>query len=176
MGLAPHSNLEILCRPGIDFDQQGFERVLLRDSHEVTDAEFSRWEHMHAIEAQKREQIGDPQSALESWRPSTRDPGNLILAYQKRENEIASDDEKRAAAKDIHALCIPPGLSEEHLKAWVSTSLLASPFVISVRQKRHADKLNASKSLAKNYGLGITEARRLMETVHNWLSFLGLRD
>jgi len=33
MGWAPHSNLEILRRPGIDFDQQGFERVLLRDSH-----------------------------------------------------------------------------------------------------------------------------------------------
>ena len=31
---------------------------------------------------------------------------------------------------------------------------------------------SASRSLASTYGLGVTEARRDMETVQNWLAFL----
>ena len=37
---------------------------------------------------------------------------------------------------------------------------------------QHMDAPRASRSLASTYGLGVTEARRDMETVQNWLPFL----
>lgn len=176
MGWAPQPNLEILCTGGIDFDCQRFERELLRDSREVSDAEFSRWDSLLQTTAQKRGQIGRPQPILDSWRPSTRDPRNLLLAYQEREDKIASIDEKKAAARDIHDLSIPSGLNEDKIRAWISTCLLATPFANSVRQLKDSKKLNAANSLAVTYGLSATNARRDMETVHNWLAFLKLPD
>lgn len=174
MGWVAHSNLEILCSAGVDFDRQVFERELVRGSREVSDAEFSRWDTLGHIKKQERGKIGWSQASLESWRPSTRDPKNLVIAYLEREDEIASIDERKATAHDIQALSVPLGLSEGKFKAWMSTCLLATPFANSVLQLTEADKLNAARSLAVTYGLGETEARRDMETVHNWQTFLNL--
>ena len=67
---------------------------------------------------------------------------------------------------------MPPGLTDEAVRAWISTCLLAAPFANSVIRLNDSDTPNAAGSLAETYGLGVTEARRDMETVQNWLSFL----
>ena len=174
LGWAQGSNLEILCRPEEDFDTQGFEQRLLRESREISEIEFSRWEALTKIEnLGERVNVG-VHSGLDTWRPSTRDLVNLELAYRGKENEIASFDEQRAAQRDLQALEIPPGLTQEAMKVWISTCLFVSPFANSVRQLDEVDSPNNPGLLAASYGLGATEARRDMETVQNWFSFLDM--
>lgn len=172
MGWAPQPNLEILCRAGDDFDSHAFERELLRDSREISDAEFVCWEAITKINLENNSAIVSALPLLDTWRPATRDPRNLELAYQGREDKIASFDEQRAARRDIQKLSIPPGLTDEALRAWLSTWLLATPFTNSVIRLSDSDAENVVGSLAETYGLSPTGARRDMETVQNWLSFL----
>lgn len=174
MGWASQPNLEILCRAGDDFDAQGFERELLRHSREISDIEFVRWETLVEIDARSSSAISGVQPLLDAWRPATRDPRNLELAYFGREDEVASFDEQRAASRDIQAISIPPGLTDNAVRAWISTCLLAAPFTNSVMRLSDSDTQNTASALAEAYGIGITDARRDMETVQNWLSFLAL--
>ena len=172
MGWAPQPNLEILCRAGDDFDPHNFERELLRDSREMSDAEFACWESLIKINVENNSAIVSALPLLDTWRPATRDPRNLELAYQGREDEIASFDEQRAARRDIQKLSIPPDLTAEAVRAWISTCLLATPFTNSVIRLSDSDAENVAGSLAETYGLSTTGARRDMETVQNWLLFL----
>ncbi len=172
MGWSAQPNFEILCRAGDDFDAGAFQQELMEGSREITDEEFARWEAIANIKVQSDKPVAGSQPLLDMWRPSTRDPRNLELAYQGRENDIASLDEQQTARRDIQALFIPPGLNNEQIHTWVSGCLLAAPFTNSVMRLHGMDTPNASRLLAETYGLNITEARRDMETVQNWLAFL----
>ena len=174
MGWTSRPNLEIFCNAGNDFNAQEFEYDLLQDSREINDIEFENWEILSKTITTNRQEIFDRQPLLQSWRPTTRDPKNLELAYLGREDEIASFDEQKAAQHDIQALSIPTDLTGGSIRAWVSTCLLSAPFTNSVIRLRDTNTQSAANSLAKTYGLGLTEARRDMETVQNWLSFLNL--
>ena len=171
LGWSMQSNLEILCRPGDDFDADTFQQCLMEGAREISDDEFARWEAITEIRAQSSAMTrGQPR--LDTWRPATRDFRNLELAYRGREDEIASFDEQRAAQRDTRALLIPLGLTDDQLRMWSSACLLAAPFTNTVIQLRNAKVSSASRSLAKTYKLDATEARRDMETVENWLAFL----
>ena len=172
MGWSAQPNLEIICRAGDDFDAGAFQQELIEGSREVSDEEFARWEAIAEIKAQSDAQLAGSQPLLDNWRPSTRDPRNLEFAYQGREDDIASLDEQQAARRDIQALLIPPGLNDEQVRVWMSGCFLAAPFTNSVMRLHDMDTPNASRILAKSYGLNVTEARRDMETVQNWLVFL----
>lgn len=172
MGWAPHSNLEILCRPGDDFDAETFQQSLFEGAREIGDEEFAHWESIAKISTQETKKVTDATPRLDAWRPETRDFRHLELAYQGREDEIASFDEQRAAQRDIQALLIPLGLTDEQVRIWASTCLLATPFTNDVIRLHGIETLSSSRSLAGTYNLGVAEARRDMETVHNWLAFL----
>ena len=174
MGWAPHPNLEIFCRAGDDFDAEGFERELLRDSREISHVEFACWEALGKVDLGSRIEISGLKPMLDAWRPATRDLQNLELAYRDRGDEIASFDEQMAARRDIQALSIPPDLTDDEFRAWISICVLEAPFTNYVIQLSDTDKRNAANSLAETYGLSLTVARRDMETVQNWLSFLNL--
>ncbi len=172
MGWASQSNLEILCRAGDDFDAWSFEQNLLKHAREVSDWEFLHWQEISKICAQGDQAMIGGEPKLDTWRPATRDPRHFGLIYQGREDEIASQDEHRAARRDIQALSIPSGLTVEQVRIWASTSLLAAPFTNSVIQLLNAaDAADSYNVLAETYGLSMTEARRDMETVQNWLAF-----
>ena len=174
MGWAPHSNLEILCRAGDDFDACNFKQELLQGSREIGDVEFACWEAIVKINTRSSTIPGE-QPMLGSWRPVTREYRNLERAYRDREDEIASFDEKKAARRDIQAISIPPSLTDTEFRAWISTCLLAASFTNSVIRLNSLDKQTAVKSLAETYKLDGTEARRDMETVQNWLTSLALK-
>ena len=173
MGWAPHSNLEILCRAGDDFDACNFRQELLQGSREIGDVEFARWEAIVKINTRGSTTSGE-QPMLGSWRPATRDLKHIELAYRDRGDEIASPDEQKAARRDIQALSIPPSLTDAEIRTWISTYLLATPFTNSVIRRNSLDKQTAVDSLAKIYELDTTAARRDMETVQNWLKSLSL--
>lgn len=171
LGWSLQSNLEILCRPGDDFNVAAFQQCLLEGAREISDDEFVRWEAITQISNQSSTITGG-QPRFDTWRPATRDFQNLELSYRDREDEIASFDEQRAARRDIQALLIPPGLTDEQIRMWASTCLLAAPFTNTVIQLHNMEVLIASRSLAETYKLSATEARRDMETVQNWLAVL----
>ena len=172
MGWSRQPNLEILCRPGKDFDAHAFEQSLLDGAREVSDHEFARWETSVNIFAESDRQDSIVQPSLDDWRPTTRDPRHLELAYQGQHDQIASLDEQRAAIRDIELLRIPPGLSARQVQTWASVCLLATPFATAVLGARHMDIVSASQTLAEVYALSLADARRDMETVQNWLAFL----
>ena len=171
MGWSRQPNLEILCRPGDDFDY-AFLQGLLEGSREIGDDEFARWEAITEISTRSNSVITGDQPQLDTWRPATRDFRNLELSYQEREDEIASSDEQRAAQRDIQALRIPPDLSDEQVRMWASACLLAAPFTNTVIRLHNIEIPRASRSIAETYNLNVTEARRAMETAQNWLAFL----
>lgn len=172
LGWSVHSNLEILCPPGDDFDVRAFEKCLFNDAREINDYEFERWKSITRIAAANQTTFSDHQPLLDTWRPATRDPKHLELAYQGRIVEIAASDERLAAQRDIDALVFPPGLRHDQMRAWASTCLLAAPFANSVIQLLEIDSAERTRILAEAYGLSFTEARRDMETVENWLAYL----
>ena len=172
MGWSRQPNLEILCRPGNDFDTCAFQRGLLEGAREISDDEFARWASITKINAIANHRVTEAQSLLDTWHPATRDPRHLELAYRGEEDEIASFDEQRAARSDIQALLIPPDLTEEQVRMWASACLLAAPFTNAVIRLHEMEASEASRLLAETYNLSNTKARRDMETVQNWLSFL----
>ena len=171
LGWSLQSNLEVLCHPGEGFDVDAFQQCLMEGAREINDDEFVYWEAITKISAQNRSATIGSQPRLDTWRPTTRDFRNLELSYQGREDEIASFDEQRAAQRDVQTLLIPPGLTDEQIRMWVSTCLLAAPFTNAVMQLDDRN-LPSARSLAKAYNLDLTEARRDIETVQNWLTFL----
>ena len=172
MGWSTHPNLEILCLAGSDFNADAFQQELMENSREISDSEFVQWESITSINARVEYEAIDSQPVLDTWIPATRDPIHIELLYSGREDSIASHDEQHAASRDIQALLIPPNLTNEQVRSWATTCLLSAPFTNSVIQLRGVEAPDASRSLADTYGLGLTEARRGMEAVHNWLSFL----
>ncbi|MXZ87435.1 MAG: hypothetical protein F4086_18120 [Gemmatimonadetes bacterium] len=173
MGWSRQPNLEILCRAGDDFDSLAFEQELLEKARELSDDEFLRWEAIAKVAARRELDLPGKQPELDTWRPRTRDPIHLELSYAGRGDEIASFDEQRAAQHDVQTLLLPPNLTSEEVRLWATACLLAAPFTNSVIQLgRTTDAPASYQSLAGMYGLSMTEARRAMETVRNWLAFL----
>ena len=108
LGWSPQPNLEVLCCPGDDFDADAFQKALLQDAREINDAEFAHWQAIARINTPDVVRTTGKMPGLDSWRPSTRNPLHIVFTYRRREDQIASPDEQRAAQRDIQALLIPP--------------------------------------------------------------------
>ena len=113
MGHGSFSNVEILCEPGLGFDPAAFERELLEGAREVSDVEFERWNALERIPvaATAVAQSEEPNE----WRPVTREPGHVWLAYRGDAAAVVSGDERLRAARDLAALNLPPDRS---LSGW----------------------------------------------------------
>ena len=173
LGWATEPNVEILCSPGPEFDAASFEATLVEDSREVGDREFARWQFIQATVTQgdEREFSAHSWSHLNAWRPTTRDPANLLLAYRGLHGEIASPDELDAVKRDMDILRLPQGLTREDVENWIAMAFLSAPFVQSVLTLKESEITVSSRVLSENYDLSVTDARRGAETVHNWFGF-----
>lgn len=111
LGQIPASNLEILCPPSSEFNAMEFESELLERSHEVSDDEFENWSSMQAIDLPAGwPTLSEDWVGNSGWRPRTRDPEHLRLAYTGNSSAIASYDERVLASLDILDIGVPPGL------------------------------------------------------------------
>ena len=176
MGWAAQSNLEILSLPDVGFDPKAFEKQLLKGAREISDDEFSSWQEIAKSKTEENIPRDGGQSLLYSWRPATRDPMNLEFSYLGKQDAIASLDEQLSAIRDIQAMQIPPCLNSEEVHNWLLACLLAAPFANTVISLRGIEIQVAARKLAQVYQLNVTEARRGMETVQNWLAFFGLEN
>ena len=166
LGWSADPNLEILCTAGPDFDSDAFERQLLDDSREISDTELTHWQSLESIQAPI-----DKQPQLDTWRPITRDPTNLLLAYRGLTEEIASSDEQRASLHDLEFLQVPEGLTNQQVTDWVSVCLIVSPFVQSVLKAQKVEPSDVVRTIAQAYTLNITDARRSIEAAQIWAAF-----
>ena len=66
---------------------------------------------------------------------------------------------------------MPQGMTGEDIENQVSLAFLTSTFVQAVLQLRDEEITSVSKVLADRFDLSVTDARRGVETVHNWYAF-----
>ena len=172
MGYARSANLEILCEPAPAFDAVAFERELLNDSRPISDAEFARWETIARLPPPPGPAVKAPEPI--GWRPVTRDPEHVWLAYREHWDRIPSGDERRLAREDLAQLGLPQGLSREQFDAWVNAHLQASSTVDEVLRMIELDDAEAWERLAVIWDTNKGEASRRRETIHIWTTkFLG---
>lgn len=166
MGYARTANLEILCEPAPAFNAVAFERELLDGSRPISDAEFARWETIAQLPPPSSPATKAPEPI--DWRPVTRDPEHVWLAYREQWDRIPSGDEQRLARKDLAQLGLPPGLAREQFDAWVNAHLQASSTIDEVRQGIGLAEAEAWESLAVMWGTSKGEASRRRETIQIW--------
>ena len=171
LGLASNSNLEILSPPSDDFDSMAFERLLLSQSRVVSDAEYAVWQ---SIPVKAQSPVVVPESFILSWRPLTRDPGDLWLVYSDETGNSLPESVVQQAAQDLSAILAPEGLERGAFSMWVSSALLASPFVSDVRSIAVDAEPTAFIQLGQSWDMTPGDARYAAETVHNWLSYYSL--
>ncbi len=171
LGLASHSNLEILSPPSDDLDSVAFERLLLSQSRPVSDAEYAVWQ---SIPLKIQAPVVNPESFILSWRPLTRDPGDLWLAYSDEAGSTLPESVVQQAAQDLSTILAPAGLDPGAFSMWVSSALLASPFVSDVRSIAVNAEPTAFIELGQSWDMTPGDARYAAETVHNWLSYYSL--
>ena len=168
LGLTLNPNLEILSPPSDNFDADAFERFLLGQSRVVSDDEYAVWQSIPIV---ARSPAAIPESLISTWRPVTRDPKDLWLAYIGATEPALSESVHRQAAQDLSSVMVPSGLSRHAFSAWVSAALLASPFVSDVRSISADAEPQAFIQLGEAWNMTPGDARYAAETVRNWHSY-----
>lgn len=166
MGYVASANLEVLCDPAPSFDAAAFERGLLAESSPVRDVEFEQWAAIVRIPPPPGPAVKAPDPF--GWRPATRDPEHVWLAYNRHLSRIPSADEQRLAQADLDQLAPPSGLERPAFDNWVSAQLLGSSIVDDVRRTEGMERDEAWERLAEKWGCDLGEANRIRETVMNW--------
>lgn len=173
LGLATKANLEILSPPSSDFDSMEFERVLLSQSRAVPDSEYEVWKSI-PVEPQSPSVV--PESLVLAWRPLTRDPEDLWLVYSGEEGNGLPESVLQRVAQDLSSISAPKGLDRATFSAWVSSALLASPFVSDVRLIPVDAEPTAFIQLGESWNMAPGQARYAAETVHNWQSYFSMMN
>ena len=167
-------NLEILCSPESSFDSTSFEQALVRDSREVSDTEFFMWQRCPIYAPPKPEEVPVPSgSPAEDWRPMTRFPEYLWLAYTQQYGEINPDEQLELAYQDIQTLRIPPRLTKTEFDNWILACLSSSPFVDTVKELTGSDDRTAWREIASQWQITTAEAERSLTTTQMWLVHFG---
>ena len=162
-------NLEILCAPSSEFNTQDFEAKLLAESHEISDDEFENWSSLQAIDLPVEwPTFSEGHIGSADWRPQTRDPEHLWLAYSDNADAIASYDERVLAALDLHDIGVPLGLPRQSFDAWVGSRLLSSPFVSAVMRLQEAGPSPEWAAFAESWDMSRADVTRAIATAQAW--------
>ena len=172
LGWAQRPNVEILCHPGEDFDQAAFEEAVFENSREVSDQEFAYWQNLVGAVGADVVAGGAHNPLMANWQPATRDPRNLLRACRGEAEAIASLDERMAATRDMQALGLVGGESEQDIRTWAAASLLSTSFAGDVLQVQRLPRGKAVQRISEIYECRAADARRSLETTENWLAYL----
>ena len=106
------------------------------------------------------------------WHPSLREPRDLALAYSRGPDRLSSAS-AAAAAADLAALEIPPGLDVEAFESVVGTRLMQVPVVQAVDDALgESQRFGATRDLLGELsGLDRDEASRAWQTLMRWLLY-----
>ena len=172
MNIDGSGNLEILCTSPPDFDAMLFESQLLQEAYPVSDTDFALWSRITQIPQpdQTISQHHDPGSPA-GWKPTTRRPEYLWLAYQRRGEEIPLAEQEEIASREIKSLDVPNGLTEQQFNDWIRLSLMTSPFVKSVRANLDETTEAAWERLSQQWSISEAEAERSKSTAESWIEY-----
>ena len=172
MNIDGSGNLEILCPSPPEFDAMVFESLLLQEAYQVSDADFALWSRIPQIPQRDQtiSQHHDPGSPV-GWKPTTRRPEYLWLAYQRRGDEIPLVEQGEIANQEIKSLGIPNGLAEQQFNDWIRLSLMTSPFVKSVRANLDETIETAWDRLSQQWSISKAEAERSKSTAESWIAY-----
>ena len=172
MNINGYGNLEILCASPPEFDTMAFEAQLLQEAYPVSEADFALWSRITPIPQREQtiSQHHDPATPV-GWKPTTRRPEYLWLAYQRRGNEIPLAEQEDIATRDIKSLGIPNGLTEQQFNDWIRLSLMTSPFVRSVRTNLDETIEAAWERLSQQWSITKAEAERAKSTAESWIAY-----
>ena len=172
MNIDGSGNLEILCPSPPEFDTMLFESQLLQEAYLVSDADFALWSRITPIPQRDQtiSQHHDPGSPV-GWKPTTRRPEYLWLAYQRRGEDIPLAEQEEIATREIKSLGIPNGLTEQQFNDWIRLSLMTSPFVKSVRASLHETIEAAWEQLSQQWSITKAEAERAKSTAESWIAY-----
>lgn len=167
LGYARGANLEILCPPGQEFDVNRFEQALIAESRLVSDEEMSTWQALLQLPWDKPFHFGVEES---DWRPLTRDPEYVWLAYAGNPEQIIDIEQLSLALRDLRRMRVPSGLSRDTFNLCARACLLSSPFVNAVLQHNgHSDDGEVRLQIASTWGMSERDAARAIETANFWL-------
>lgn len=175
LGFGGQGNYEILCGPNSSFSVDLFESGLIAGSREIGDAEFIRWKEVDALkDTHPLVSIASEDMTVGDWRPMSREPEHVWLAYTERAHLIITPDQRELARRDVSSIGIPQGLDEQTFKVWVRSSLLASSFVSSVIGTEAEDHDTARQEIARQWRLEERDAARAIGTCKSWLRWFDL--
>ena len=172
MNIGGSGNLEILCASPPEFDAVLFESQLLQEAYPVSDADFALWSRITPIPQRDQtiSQHHDPSSPV-GWKPTTRRPEYLWLAYERRAAEIPLAEQEEIASREISSLGIPSGLTEQQFNDWIRLSLMTSPFVKGVRANPDETTEAAWERLSQQWSISKAEAERSKSTAESWIAY-----
>ena len=175
MNIHNAGNLEILCPPPEGFDWELFEHLLFLNSREVTDAEFDAWSSIVPTNS-TRPQLPVPhtEDTVISWRPVTRNPEYLWLAYRQEQQEIPIPEQRAIATEEVATLAIPSELDRPQFNAWINISLKSSPFIDSVLAIQDQTDEEAYNNIASEWNISKAEAERSRTTAVIWINAFNL--
>lgn len=172
MNVPGTGNLEILCVAPPEFDAAQFESQLLQEAYPVSDADFALWSQIAPIHQQgQAHPLHHILHSIASWKPTTRRPEYLWLAYQQRSAEIPLAEQQEIAKQEVRTLGVPEGLTEEEFNNWVRLSLMTSPFVKSVLASLDEVSEAAWDRLSLQWNISKAEANRSRSTAQNWITY-----
>ena len=172
MNINGSGNLEILCASPPDFDAGLFESQLLQEAYPVSDADFALWSRIAQI-LQPDQTISQhhDQGSPAGWKPTTRRPEYLWLAYQRRGEEIPLAEQEEIASREVRSLGLPNGLTEQQFSDWIRLSLMTSPFVRSVRAHLDETVEAAWERISQQWSISEAEAERSKSTAESWIAY-----
>ena len=170
-GLVPNANLEILSPPSSSFNPKEFEHTLFSKCRIITDSEYAIWSSI-PVTAQSSAVISEPMAS--EWRPMTRDPKDLWFVYSQNRRDSLPEKILEQIDLDLSAISAPPSLDHSTFSTWVSSALLASPFVSDVLNIPDDAEPAVFIRLGRSWGMSPGDARYAAETVYNWKRYYAL--
>ena len=165
MGYAPPVNTEVLCEPGPGFDGQAFEVALLEAAHPIDETDVARWKAIERLPPQGGASTPEPNE----WKPVTRDPEHVWLAYTGEAEQVISPDEREMALRDLAQLGLTEGLDRAAFDGRMVAALLSSAAISDVRRTEQMPDSEAWTRLAQAWGTTKGDAQRCRETAQSWL-------
>ncbi len=173
MGTVPQHNIELLVET--DLDHPAIQHLLQRiDETAVLATE--------EIAATIREQAntlnqtngtiivaGENLPGATIWYPATRRPDRLYVAYRGRADVPPAVRE--GLSRDLAFLDVPPGLDETDFKEAVRERLSEIPEVSRLLSGERLNNLDIQASVAGRAATSDREARRITETLAEWLKY-----
>ncbi|SNS98446.1 hypothetical protein SAMN05421812_102625 [Asanoa hainanensis] len=172
-GTAPKPNLELLVEVGADHPEiqyllQYIELTAVPATEIMAIAIREQAKLLQETEGTAIIIPGDDAPPA-AWYPSTRRPDRLYAVYLGKAD--ASPAVRDGCVRDLAFLGVPPGLDEAAFNDAVRERLGAIPEVRGLLKGERLTNLDIQLSIGNRIGLGSSEARRVAETIAEWLKY-----